>query len=76
MSMQKMLRIRSQDRIVSTFHGPKMFRQYLEHAGPPVRANGTHLGTIRPLKLPGAPDQEPMKQGTGMRSRARAFGAS
>ena len=34
------------------------------------------MATIRPLKLPGAPDQELMEQGASRHSRLRAFGAS
>ena len=41
-----------------------------------LRANGSPLGTIRPLKLPGAQDQESMEQIAIRRSRSRALGVS
>ena len=40
----------------------------------PLGANGTPLGTIKPLELSGAPDQELMEQRAGGHSRSRAFG--
>ena len=40
------------------------------------RANEAPLDIIRSLKLLGAPDQEPVEQGAGRCSRARAFRAS
>ena len=43
--------------------------------GGTLRANRAPLGTIRPLDLSGAQDQELVEQGANERSRSRASGA-
>ena len=57
------------------FHGLKCFiSNWSKQVS--LRAISATLGVIRPLELPGSPDQEPIEQGASGRPRSRAFDAS